>query len=262
MPEGPTKPGIAVRLCAQRLLAAVVETATPLDGLTDDNHGHPQYLALDPRDRSLARAILSSALRFRRTIDAFVSSLLDKPLPDNAKNLRHLLHVAAAQILFLDVPDHSAVDLAVESARADPRNARFASLVNALLRRMVREKDTRLPALLVLQKDAPDWFIHSLEAQYGRAKAGRILDMHRIEAPIDFTVRSNPAHWAEQLGGVVLPGGSVRLARLPGPVSQLPGFADGAWWVQDIRPECRRSLRSSRRQDGAYGGKRRACNRA
>jgi 16S rRNA (cytosine967-C5)-methyltransferase len=228
------RPGLAARMCAQRLLGAVVDTATSLDGLTDDAHGHPQYRALEPRDRSLVRAILSSALRYRQTIDAFVTGLLEKPLPANAKSLGHVLHVAAAQILFLDIPDHSAVDLAVESARADPRNARFAALVNALLRRLSREKLTRLPFLLDQTIDAPDWLIEDLQKAYGHEKARQILAMHRIEAPIDFTVKSDPEAWAEKLGGIVLPGGTVRVASLSASVPELPGFADGQWWVQDV----------------------------
>ena len=43
---------------------------------------------------------------------------------------------------------------------------------------------------------------------------------------------SGPEQWASALGGRVLPTGSVR-AQVHGPVSQLPGYADGAWWVQD-----------------------------
>jgi 16S rRNA (cytosine967-C5)-methyltransferase len=229
----PDRPGLAARLCAQRLLGAVIDTATSLDGLTDDLHGHPQYRALEPRDRALVRAILSSALRHRQTIERFVSSLLEKPLPANAKSLHHVLHVAAAQILFLDVPDHSAVDLAVESAHADPRNARFASLVNALLRRISREKANRLDVILANTIDAPDWLIEDLQKAYGHEKARQILAMHRIEAPIDFTVKSDPEQWAEKLGGIVLPGGSVRVASLSASVPELPGFADGQWWVQD-----------------------------
>ncbi len=60
-----------------------------------------------------------------------------------------------------------------------------------------------------------------------------ILAMHRAEAPTDFTVRSEPEHWAEVFGGFVLPTGSVRLPHLDRPVPDLPGFADGQWWVQD-----------------------------
>jgi 16S rRNA (cytosine967-C5)-methyltransferase len=228
------RPGLAARLCAQRLLGAVIDTSTSLDGLSDDVHGHPQYRALEQRDRSLVRAILSSALRHRQTIEAFVGDLLEKPLPANAKSLHHVLHVAAAQILFLDIPDHSAVDLAVESARADPRNARFASLVNALLRRLSREKADRLDALLAKTIDAPDWLIEDLQKAYGIEKAGQIISMHRIEAPIDFTVKSDCQGWAEKLGGIVLPGGTIRVARLSGPVPELPGFNEGEWWVQDV----------------------------
>ncbi len=227
------KPGLAARLCAQRLLGAVIETSTSLDGLTDDDHGHPQYRALEMRDRSLVRAILSSALRHRGTVNAIVARLLDKPLPENAKSLNHLLHVAAAQILFLDVPDHSAVDLAVEAARVDPRNGRFASLVNALLRRMAREKDEVLPRLLADTRDAPDWFWNALREHYGERKAGQILAMHRIEAPVDFTVKSDPERWATTLGGMVVPGGTVRVEKLEVAVPALPGFAEGDWWVQD-----------------------------
>ena len=230
----PFKPGLETRLAAQRLLAAVLDTATSLDGLTDDMHGHPYYLKLDMRDRSLCRAILSSALRHHRTIEAFIDRLTDKPLPDNAKSLRQLLHVAAAQILCLDVPDHSAVDLAVDAARSDPRNARFASLVNALLRRMAREKSTVLPSLLETVAEAPDWLTRDLEIQYGQDKARRILAMHRIEAPVDFTVKADASSWAEKLGGSVMPTGTVRLASLPAPVPELPGFSEGAWWVQDL----------------------------
>src|SRR5690606_31145220 len=43
----------------------------------------------------------------------------------------------------------------------------------------------------------------------------------------------DPEGWAERLGGIVLPTGGVRLARLDGPLTALPGFDDGEWWVQD-----------------------------
>jgi 16S rRNA (cytosine967-C5)-methyltransferase len=227
--------GLASRLCAQRLLGAVIETKTPLDGLTDDIHGHPHYRALDPRDRSLVRAILSCALRFRGTIDHFLSSLLEKPLPANAKSLHHLLHVASAQLLFLDIPDHSAVDLAVEAARSDPRNARFASLVNALLRRLSREKSKKLDGMLAQTLNVPSWLSYDLSAAYGREKAAQILALFLKQSAIDFSVKSNPEYWAERLNGVVIPHShTVRVSSLSAPVAQLPGFEDGQWWVQDV----------------------------
>ena len=226
-------PGLAARRAAARLLAAVIDKRTPLDGLTDDEHGHPDYRALEPRDRGLVRAILATALRFRMSISALIESRLDRPLPANATALAHILHVGAAQILFLDVPDSAAVNLAVVHAKADPRTERFSGLVNGVLRELARRKERALPAALAGSKDAPAWFVERLETAYGAGEARAILAMHRTEAPTDFTVRSEPEHWAEVFGGFVLPTGSVRVPHLDRAVPDLPGFADGQWWVQD-----------------------------
>ncbi|WEX11766.1 transcription antitermination factor NusB [Chelativorans sp. AA-79] len=227
-----SKPGLDARRTAARLLGAVVDARTPLDALTDNEHGHPQFLALEPRDRALVRAIVVSALRHRCTIEKLIGRRLDRPLPPNAHSLSHILHVGAAQILFLDVPDSAAVDLSVSQAKADPRASRFSGLVNAVLRNIARHKD-QLPKALENTHDAPAWFTERLEAVYGDEQADAILQAHRIEPPVDFTVKSNPGLWAERLGGRVLPNGSVRLDRLPAPVPELPGFSEGAWWVQD-----------------------------
>ncbi|WP_235911851.1 RsmB/NOP family class I SAM-dependent RNA methyltransferase [Mesorhizobium xinjiangense] len=229
----PDIPGLAARAAAARLLAAVIDAKTPLDGLTDAEHGHPQYLALEPRDRSLVRAILATTLRFRVTISKLIESRLERPLPAKATQLSHILHVGAAQILFLDVPDSAAVNLAVSHARSDPRTTRFAGLVNAVLRELARRKERALPKVLAETADAPDWLAQRLAAAYGPEKAAVILDLQRSEAPTDFTVKADLAGWAERFGGIVLPTGTVRVAKLDGAVADLDGFADGAWWVQD-----------------------------
>lgn len=226
-------PGLPARKTAARLLAAVIDKKTPLDGLTDNEHGHPQYLALEARDRALVRAILATALRYRNTIGALIGSRLDRPLPVNATALAHVLHVAAAQILFLDIPDSAAVNLAVLHAKGDPRTARFSGVVNGVLREVARRKERSLSAALAANRDAPEWFAHRLEEVYGAETATAILAMHRVEAPADFTVRSDPEGWAQKLGGIVLPTGGVRVASLDGAVPDLPGYAEGAWWVQD-----------------------------
>ena len=221
--NAPQAPGLAARQAAARLLAAVVDARTPLDGLTDNEHGHPQYRALDGRDRALVRAILVTALRHRMTIAGLLSRRLEKPLPANATTLSHILHVAAAQILFLDVPDSAAVDLAVTHAKADPRTTRFSGLVNGVLRALVRTKDVELPQALAATDDAPAWFEQRLRDAYGQETTDAILAVHRLD----------PALWAQRFGGIVLPTGTVRVEKLPAPVTELPGFAEGAWWVQD-----------------------------
>ena len=229
----PMKPGYPARAAAAKMLSAVVEQKTPLDGMIDEDHGNPAFRALSPQDRALVRAILNSALRHLSWIDAIFARFLEKPLPEGAKHLRHVLSVAAAQILFLDAPDHSAVDIAVEQARRDPRSRRFANLVNALLRRLSREKEDVLTWAKAQVPIFPAWFLGRLEGDYGPAAAAAIGNAFIALAPIDLTVKSDPDRWAGELGGTVLPTGSVRLDKFHGAVSDLPGFAEGAWWVQD-----------------------------
>ncbi len=226
-------PGLPARLAAARLLSAVIDKKTSLDGLTDNEHGHPQYLALEMRDRMLVRAILGAALRHRADIERILERYLDRPLPQNALSLKHLLHVAAAQVLYLDVPDHAAIDLAVTAAKSDPRNQRFSGLVNAILRKLARNADKERTQSSATE-NIPAWFSEMLIENYGREKAAKIIAAQAIEPPIDITVKSNPEMWAEKLGGHVLFNGTVRLEHVEGAVSDLEGYPQGEWWVQDV----------------------------
>lgn len=226
------KPGLEARNAAAKILAAVVDRKVSLDGMLDSSNGNAAYRALNDADRALVRAILNAALRHLPRIEAALASMLQTPLPEGARALHHVLVVAATQILHLGIPDHSAVDLAVEQANLDPRNHRFAALVNAVLRRIVREKDE----ILEWSQDVPampGWFFTRLEKVYGRAHALQIAEANLYPASIDLTVKSDAEGWAKRLNGVVLPTGGVRLRPFDGPVTDLPGFEDGEWWVQD-----------------------------
>ncbi len=231
-PRRSDKPGLDARIAASRILAAVIDRKTSLDGMLDPEHGNPAFLALNEADRSLVKAILQSALRHLPRIEAIISQLLDSPLPDGARSLHHLLVVAAAQMLYLDVPDHSAVDLAVEQANSDPRSRRFAKLVNAILRRIGREKVSLLSSVGDLPC-MPDWFMQRLVETYGQQEASAIAASQLEPPTIDLTVKSDAEGWAERLGGRVLPSGSVRLDRFRGAITALEGFEQGHWWVQD-----------------------------
>ncbi len=226
-------PGLAVRQVSVRLLGAVLDKKTSLSGLTDNEHGHPQYLGLSQRDRLLCRAILAAALRHRGQIIDALARFLMRPLPSQALSLQHLLHISVAQILYLDIPDHAAIDLAVRVAKLDPRMYRFSGVVNALLRNVAREA-------IFLRQQAPHlegvpiWFAQLLVSTYGKEKADQILEIQSAPPPVDVTVKSDSHGWAQRLGGVVLPNGSVRLSRLEGAVSELPGYREGDWWIQDF----------------------------
>lgn len=226
--------GLAARQGAAALLGAVVDNRLALDGLLESDTAPAAWRALDNiRDRALALAIVKSALRFRGTISYLIFAMLEHPLPDNAKNVRHILHVAVAQIMLLRVPESAAVNLAVEAANRDPQAKRYANLVNALLRRLIREGDAAFEAAKAKSVEAPDWLFAMLTDDYGEHSAREILAANRSEAPLDFTVKADTSFWAAKLGGIAINGNTVRVAHGQIPVPELEGFGDGAWWVQD-----------------------------
>jgi 16S rRNA (cytosine967-C5)-methyltransferase len=199
----------------------------PLDDVLDELGREAR---LEPRDEALARAIAVVTFRRLGTLRHAIRSRLDRGLPKE-RELLSLLLVGGAQILFLDVPDHAAVDTAVELARGDPRLRHASGLVNALLRRLSREKESILGEDEPW-RDTPDWLKDRWIAAYGEDAAQAIAQAHRSSAAIDLTVRADPGPWAERLGGLLLTTGSVRLRERTA-IRDLPGFAEGAWWVQD-----------------------------
>lgn len=226
--------GLAARQAAAALLGAVVDHRLALDGLLESDTGPAPWRFLDhARDRALALAIVKSALRFRGMIANLIFRSLEHPLPDNARNVRHILHVAIAQIILLRVPESAAVNLAVEAARRDPQAKRYANLVNALLRRLIREGDAAVKTAKRDAIEAPEWLFGALVDDYGDFTARGILKANSHEAPLDFTVKSDVSHWAEKLGGIALNETTVRVAHGQTPIPELDGFKEGAWWVQD-----------------------------
>jgi len=205
----------------------VLGRRTPLDDTLDELAA---TAGLSGRDEALARAIATASLRRLGTLRQALETRLAKGLPKNER-LRSLLITGAAQILFLDVPDHATVDIAVRLAQAEPKLKPFAGLTNAVLRRISRERDTIL-AEAGPWADTPEWLAARWVAQYGESQAQAIAASHRRVASIDVTAKADPQLWTDRLGGVLLPTGSIRL-RDRSSVRDLPGYEEGAWWVQD-----------------------------
>jgi 16S rRNA (cytosine967-C5)-methyltransferase len=225
-------PGFASRLAAANLLDAVLRRNRPLDEQLDDRHPNPGLRELSERDRALARRIVATVLRRLGTLRHLIGNLLDRGLPKGSTQVENALLIGAAQLLFLDVPRHAAVDLSVRLVQGDPRNARYAGLVNAVMRRIAHGGSDLLTGYEDLHLDTPEWLFARWANAYGQDKAHAIALAHRLEPPLDITVKSDPDGWAERLGGRRTPTGSVRL-HSHGQISALPGYADGEWWVQD-----------------------------
>jgi 16S rRNA (cytosine967-C5)-methyltransferase len=221
-------PGLAARRIAADIVSGVLRRKRPLDELLESSG----LGALPERDRALVRAIVGMVLRRLGTLRHLIGGLLERGVPREAPQIEPVLLIGAAQILFLGVPDHAAVDLSVRLAQADRHAKRYSGLVNAVLRQLTRDGATRLAALDAVLLDTPDWLMRRWIAHYGEATARAIAAAHAQEPALDLTVKNDPEAWAARLNGRVLKTGTVRTIA-SGPISQLPGYDDGEWWVQD-----------------------------
>ncbi|MCW9001227.1 MAG: MFS transporter, partial [Rhodospirillales bacterium] len=220
--------GKAARRLALDVVSAVTRKQLPLDESFD---GHPALGALETRDRAFARHLSTTTLRRLGQVDGLIDFCVEKPLPDKAVTVKDILRIGMTQILFLRTPPHAAVDTAVDLTR-ESGNEHYAKLVNAVLRRIVRGRDNLLAGQDPARMNTPDWLWHSWVAAYGEETARAIAEAHLGEPPLDFSVKTDPETWAERLEAAVLPTGTVRrseTASVPG----LPGYDEGAWWVQD-----------------------------
>ncbi len=225
-------PGLAARRIAADILDGVLHKHRTLDEQLDGAAAHPGLKTLADRDRALMRRLVATILRRLGTLGHVLSRLLDRGIPTDAPRAQSALLIGAAQILWMDVPDHAAVDLSVRLVQTDRRAAKYAGLVNAVLRRCAREGQPLIDEVKSQTLDVPPWLLARWIAHYGDTVARNIAIAIGQEPSLDITVKSNAAQWATRLHGEVLPTGSVRTL-LQGSVMMLPGFAEGQWWVQD-----------------------------
>lgn len=229
--QRPRPSGYAARELVVECLAAVLDRGRPLDDAFEAAvvlHGND----LPARDRAFARLIVMTVLRRKGELDAVLDAFLEKPLPANGGRIRPILLSAAAQLLFLDTPPHAAISLAVDQCRDTTKTQRFAGLTNAVLRRVSTTGKDVLAGVDAVTANIPARLLENWQQAYGADTARAIAEASLAEAALDLSIKSDAPAWAEKLGGVLLPTSTVRLARA-GRVEDLPGYAEGAWWVQD-----------------------------
>ncbi|WP_425089214.1 RsmB/NOP family class I SAM-dependent RNA methyltransferase [Stappia sp.] len=230
---GRETPGLKARKIAAEVLGRVIYGRRPLDEELHDARGHPELHTLGDKDRALVRAILGLALRRRGQIAAALEMLLERPIPEKTGAVMNILHVAGAQILFMEVPDRAAVDIAVADAGRDPVTRRYKGLVNAVLRRMSDNSAELLEKTGQVWRNTPVWLFAGWQKAYGEETALAIAAMHQHEPNLDLTVKADPQAWAERLGGQIVARDTVRLAETSGRIEALAGYDEGSWWVQD-----------------------------
>ncbi|WP_369026824.1 RsmB/NOP family class I SAM-dependent RNA methyltransferase [Qipengyuania sp. RANM35] len=207
--------GIHARRAALRLLDAVLRRGETMDiafaAATKDVRRF--------EDKALARAIAGEVLRWLTDLDALIDSATKNNLPDDAKP-RMVLRMMLAQWLRLETPPHAVIATGLDLLAGGPRR-----LAHGVFSTLVKQ-EARLPDVPTLPAD--------VAARWGE-RASAIAAGLAEPPPLDLTLRdwSETAHWTNQLSGDSLMPGHVRLPRGVN-VEKLPGFKEGAWWVQDL----------------------------
>jgi 16S rRNA (cytosine967-C5)-methyltransferase len=215
-----TPPGLATRRAAMKLLDAVLRRGLPLEGAMD-----AATAELDRADdRAFAHAIVAEALRRLPDLDRLIDSATQKKLPHDAK-ARFVLRIALVQALALGTPAHAAISTVLPLMDGGPRRL-VHGVFGALMRDEPRLGDPPNLPPPVSKRWRKAW------GEAAVAGARRAIASPR---PLDLALRDPgaTAAWAERLGGISLALGHVRLAA-GARVAELPGYAEGEWWVQDL----------------------------
>jgi len=213
-------PGLPARRAALKLLDAVLRRGQPLETAL---HGATQGIPKS-EDRALAHAIAAEALRRLPDLDALIDSSTPKPLPEDAK-ARTVLRIALVQALALGTPPHAAISTVLPLVDGGPKR-----LVHGVFGSLMRRGAT-LPE----HPSLPDAVRERWSAHWDEATIAAVGPALAVPPPLDLTLK-NPAEtarWTEALSGTSLAPGHIRVSD-GGPVAKMPGFDEGAWWVQDL----------------------------
>ena len=230
------KQGARLRATAARVVDAVVTSGRSLDAALDE-----MEIEVAEADRPLLRLLSYGTLRHHWRIADWLATLLDRPLRRRDSVVQALLAIGLYQLSDTRIPDHAAVSQTVEATRF-LRRPKLAPLVNAILRRAIRDRIFDAPPSNdEAAHNHPRWLLDALERDWPDDWQD-IVAANNDRAPM--WLRVNPAHgtaaeYRERLeaGGIAaeaLPGAPQALRLLePQPVAALPGFDEGHVSVQD-----------------------------
>lgn len=222
---------LSARLVALALLAEVLDKRTPLDQALDSSSA---FRLLSARDRAFTRMLVATTLRRLGQIDDLIIVMSERGEAPSPPVIHHILRLGVTQLFFMDVPVYAAVDTSVRMVE-EKNLPRLKGFVNAIMRRLDREGAALVAAQDEVMLNIPVWLRELWIKDYGIDEAEALAHAVLQEAPLDISIKDAAMlkYWAEQLEADILPTGSLRRVA-GGMVSDLPGYHEGQWWVQDL----------------------------
>jgi 16S rRNA (cytosine967-C5)-methyltransferase len=208
--------------------------------------------ALSSQDRAFATELVYGAVRRQRTLDALIDQLGKRPADKQPPLLRLILQMGLYQLRYLAaVPASAAVNTSVDLAKQHGLG-RLAGVVNGMLRQYVRQTDAgqdplRLPddalAALAVAHSYPDWIVKLWHDQLGLVEAEQLCHWFNQVPTIDLRVNRRLTTVAEvqrafqsadmSAAPIIGVPDALRLSHHAGAITQLPGYGEGWWTVQD-----------------------------
>lgn len=229
-PRRPARPNLRSRANPGRVAAAQALLAVDDEGRNIEE-ALAEFVPQDPADRALAWNLALGVLRNRAALDEAITQAARRAVWTLDPPVLAALRAGLYELTFTRTPPHAAVDQGVELARALGA-AHAAGFVNAILRRAVvpREGDVSL--------GFPRWLVARWRARIGPDRADAFMRACAEPAAVHLVVKEDAAGVAAsfQKAGIVLVPAGEGVFRLPpraGRVDELPGFAEGRWWIMD-----------------------------
>lgn len=222
---------LAARKVALKLLQGIFQKKHNLDQVIDES---AEFNALNIRDRAFVKMLVTTVIRRLGQIDDLIRRSLSRPdQPLNPPVLEYIMRMGVAQLIFMHVPDHAAVNTSVQLVEAEG-HTRMKGFINAILRKIANEGRDWTTRQDIARLNTPDWLLKIWINDFGLKGAIDIATANMMEAPLDITLKRPElaAQWAESLQANILPTGSLRVIS-PRMVQEMPGFEEGMWWVQD-----------------------------
>lgn len=220
---------MSARRAALELLSVVLSQKQALDHVLERHEG---FRALPIRDKAFCRMLTSTTLRRLGQIDDLIRQALHKG-GENHITLQNILRLGVTQIMFMDVPDHAAVDTSVRLADAAELD-RKKGFVNGVLRTITRSGKEWVARQDEGRLNTPEWLLKSWIEDYELRTAAEIAKANLAEAPLDISIKdeADRNYWQSTFKATQIGTGTLR-CHAGGPVQEREGFHDGKWWVQD-----------------------------
>ena len=185
---------------------------------------------LDIRDKAFVKNLTLTSIRNRGILENVIAKYLDRPLPKKLTEIKAILIMGVAQILFTRTEDYAAVNTTVNFFEG--RLKKWRGLSNAILRKIIREENYKNKKY-ELSLNVPDWLYKVWKKQYGQKNTEKIIDFIFKEPTLDLKIKKDFDFWKKEIRGEQIAYNTLRLNK-SGDTKKISGYKEGAWWVQNL----------------------------